>query len=130
MTQLYPSILCPKHKKVLSSKLSLSLQGLFERRKLVVATQLTMAILGKEGKLVDGRFELLISRERRAPQPSPMPDWLPTASGQQPSPSRCVTKSPSLLDLPCLLAGFRRPLQHSSVEKEVAPLRVLFGLLE
>jgi hypothetical protein len=43
----------------------------------VVATQLTMAILGKEGKLVDGRFELLISRERRASQPSPMPDWLP-----------------------------------------------------
>jgi len=56
-----------------------NLQGLFERHKLVVATQLTMAILGKEGKLVDGRFELLISRERRAPQASPMPDWLPDA---------------------------------------------------
>ena len=57
-----------------------SLQGLFERHKLVVATQLTMAILGKEGKLGASRFELLINRERRPTMPSPLPDWLPDAA--------------------------------------------------
>lgn len=55
-------------------------QGLFERHKLIVATQLTMAILGREGKLLDGRFELLINRERRVSMPSPLPDWLPDSA--------------------------------------------------
>ena len=36
-----------------------------------------MAILGKEGKLADGRFELLINRERRPNMASPLPDWMP-----------------------------------------------------
>ena len=45
-----------------------------------MATQMAMAILGKEGKLADGRFELLINRERRPNMPSPLPDWLPDSA--------------------------------------------------
>ena len=52
-------------------------QGLFERHKIVVATQLTMAILKKEDKLPEGRFELMMSPPRRVPMQSPLPDWLP-----------------------------------------------------
>ena len=52
-------------------------QGLFERHKLVVAAQLTMAILKKAGRLALGRFELLMSPPKRVPSQSPMPDWLP-----------------------------------------------------
>ena len=52
-------------------------QGLFERHKLVFATQLAMAIIKRDSNLASGRFDLLLVPPKRVAMQSPMPDWLP-----------------------------------------------------
>lgn len=63
-----PGMLCPTHHVS---------QGLFERHKLALATQLTMAILRKSNTSAMSAFALLMAPMKRATGPSPLPEWLP-----------------------------------------------------
>ena len=52
--------------------------GLFERHKLIVASQLTMAVLKKEGKLQQAKFDWLLRGPRVAGTDNPLAEWIPT----------------------------------------------------
>ena len=54
----------------------LSLQGLFERHKLIVATQLCIAILKGEGKLNAQKFEYLLKGPRAQGVDNPLKDFV------------------------------------------------------
>jgi len=50
--------------------------GLFERHKLIVAAQLTMAVLKKQGKLQPVLFDWLLKGHRVAGVDNPLPEWV------------------------------------------------------
>jgi dynein heavy chain, axonemal len=52
-------------------------QGLFERHKLIVATQLCMAVLRSRGELCRTKFEYLLRAPREMGVASPLSDWVP-----------------------------------------------------
>ena len=52
-------------------------QGLFERHKLIVATQLAMVVLRKLGELPAAKFDFLLRCPRRHGIPNPIVEWLP-----------------------------------------------------
>eukprot|EP00232_Nephroselmis_pyriformis_P019075 CAMPEP_0182900652 /NCGR_PEP_ID=MMETSP0034_2-20130328/28990_1 /TAXON_ID=156128 /ORGANISM="Nephroselmis pyriformis, Strain CCMP717" /LENGTH=4527 /DNA_ID=CAMNT_0025034901 /DNA_START=131 /DNA_END=13711 /DNA_ORIENTATION=+ len=54
--------------------------GLFERHKLIVATQLCMVILKQRGELDQGHFDYLLRGPRVTGSDNPMPDWLADSS--------------------------------------------------
>lgn len=112
--------------------LSAGVQGLFERHKLVVATQLAMAILRKEGNLTNEKVELLMSPPGRVAMQSPLPGWLPDTVwaaanalkvAVSPPSRRLCSRSPGMPDVACL-PGHRRvpPAARRSpgLRKEVA----------
>lgn len=51
-------------------------QGLFERHKLIVATQLCMAILKNRGELKTDKFEFLLRGPRVAGVENPLIEWV------------------------------------------------------
>ena len=53
------------------------LQGLFERHKLIVATQLAMLVLRKAGELSAQKFDFLLRGPQRAGVTNPVVEWLP-----------------------------------------------------
>ena len=50
--------------------------GLFERHKLIVASQLTMSVLRKQDKLQQGKFEWLLKGPRVLGVENPLPEWI------------------------------------------------------
>jgi hypothetical protein len=54
-------------------------QGLFERHKLIVATQLCMAVLRSKGELQRTKFEFLLRGPREQGGDNPVGDWVSTA---------------------------------------------------
>ena len=52
-------------------------QGLFERHKLIVATQLAMLVLRKAGELSAQKFDFLLRGPQRAGVSNPIAEWLP-----------------------------------------------------
>lgn len=52
-------------------------QGLFERHKLIVATQLAMVVLRKAGELPAAKFDFLLRCPRHPGIPNPIVEWLP-----------------------------------------------------
>jgi len=52
--------------------------GLFERHKLIVASQLTMMVLKKQGKLPGTQFDWLLKGPRVAGVDNPLPEWVST----------------------------------------------------
>ncbi len=52
-------------------------QGLFERHKLIVATQLAMLVLRKAGELSAQKFDFLLRGPQRAGVSNPIVEWLP-----------------------------------------------------
>ena len=52
-------------------------QGLFERHKLIGATQLAMLVLRKAGELSAQKFDFLLHGPQRAGVPNPIAEWLP-----------------------------------------------------
>ena len=52
-------------------------QGLFERHKLVMASQLCMAVLQKAGKLQQVKYNYLVRGLRRDTIPNAVKEWLP-----------------------------------------------------
>ncbi len=53
------------------------LQGLFERHKLIVATQLAMLVLRKAGELSAQKFDFLLRGPQRVGVTNPVVEWLP-----------------------------------------------------
>ena len=51
-------------------------QGLFERHKLIVASQLCVAVLKRSGQLSQAKFEFLLRGPRREGVENPLKDWL------------------------------------------------------
>jgi dynein heavy chain len=51
-------------------------QGLFERHKLVFASQLTFQVQRRDGSLVPAMFDFLIQGKRAAGIENPLNDWL------------------------------------------------------
>ena len=51
-------------------------QGLFERHKLILATQLCVAVLKKAGKLQAAKFDFLVRGLRAATVLNPLRDWI------------------------------------------------------
>ena len=51
-------------------------QGLFERHKLIVASQLCIAVLKRSGQLSQAKFEFLLRGPRREGVENPLKDWL------------------------------------------------------
>jgi hypothetical protein len=54
-------------------------QGLFERHKLIVATQLCMAVLRSKGELQRTKFEFLLRGPKEMGVDNPLGDWVSTA---------------------------------------------------
>lgn len=54
----------------------LLLQGLFERHKLIVATQLCMAVLRSRGELQRAKFEFLLRGPKEMGVDNPLTDWV------------------------------------------------------
>ncbi len=54
----------------------LHLQGLFERHKLIVATQLCMAILKKNGELQQQKFDFLLRGPKVMGMENPLKEWV------------------------------------------------------
>ena len=54
----------------------LILQGLFERHKLIVATQLCMAILKKNGELQQQKFDFLLRGPKVMGMENPLKEWI------------------------------------------------------
>ena len=52
-------------------------QGLFERHKLIVATQLAMLVLRTAGELSAQKFDFLLRGPQRAGVSNPIVEWLP-----------------------------------------------------
>lgn len=52
------------------------LQGLFERHKLIVATQLCMAILKKNGELQQQKFDFLLRGPKVMGMENPLKEWV------------------------------------------------------
>lgn len=52
------------------------LQGLFERHKLIVATQLCMAVLRSKGELQHQKFEFLLRGPKEMGVDNPLGDWV------------------------------------------------------
>lgn len=52
------------------------LQGLFERHKLIVATQLCMAVLRSRGELQRQKFEFLLRGPKEMGVDNPLTDWV------------------------------------------------------
>ena len=52
------------------------LQGLFERHKLIVATQLCMAILKKNGELQQQKFDFLLRGPKVMGMENPLKEWI------------------------------------------------------
>lgn len=52
------------------------LQGLFERHKLIVATQLCMAVLRSKGELQRAKFEFLLRGPKEMGVDNPLGDWV------------------------------------------------------
>ena len=50
--------------------------GLFERHKLIVASQLTMSVLKKRGMLPAQQFDWLLRGPRVAGVDNPVPEWV------------------------------------------------------
>lgn len=53
------------------------IQGLFERHKLVMASQFCMAVLQKAGKLQQVKYNYLVRGLRKNTIPNVVKDWLP-----------------------------------------------------
>ena len=51
-------------------------QGLFERHKLIVATQLCMAILKKNGELQQQKFDFLLRGPKVMGMENPLKEWV------------------------------------------------------
>ena len=51
-------------------------QGLFERHKLIVASQLCIAVLKRAGQLSQAKFDFLLRGPRRDGVENPLHDWL------------------------------------------------------
>jgi dynein heavy chain len=51
-------------------------QGLFERHKLIVATQLCMAVLRSKGELQRAKFEFLLRGPKEMGVDNPLTDWV------------------------------------------------------
>ena len=60
----------------------LYLQGLFERHKLLVATQLCMRILKQRGELSYEKFSYLLRGGQGVSVTNPVPEWLPQSCWQ------------------------------------------------
>ena len=54
--------------------------GLFERHKLIMATQLTMGVLRQQGKLDAELFDWLLRAPRSEGMDNPLPEWLGEAN--------------------------------------------------
>lgn len=52
------------------------MQGLFERHKLIVATQLCMAVLRSRGELQRTKFEFLLCGPKEMGVDNPVRDWV------------------------------------------------------
>ena len=73
------------------------LQGLFERHKLIVATQLCMAILKKNGELQQQKFDFLLRGPKVMGMENPLKEWvLDSVWGSV----QALKASPSHLDCP------------------------------
>ena len=77
---------------------------------------MTMAILGKEGKLMDGRFELLINRERSPNVPSPLLDWLPDTAWTAANALKVFSSKPSPVPFNLTEGKFNRQTSKESQE--------------
>lgn len=68
---------------VASSHVAVStcLQGLFERHKLIVATQLCMAVLRSKGELQHQKFEFLLRGPKEMGVDNPLGDWVSEVVG-------------------------------------------------
>ena len=64
----------------LRSDVFCSSQGLFERHKLVMASQLCMAVLQKSGKLQQAKYNYLLRGPRKDGTPNAVKSWLPDAA--------------------------------------------------
>lgn len=53
------------------------LQGLFERHKLIMATQLCVAVLRRKGELQQVKFDYLLRASKVVGMPNPLPEWVP-----------------------------------------------------
>jgi hypothetical protein len=74
---------CPKPKPILAESIlamlpliSFHLQGLFERHKLIVATQLCMSILKSKGELSFLKFDYLLRGPKVMGVDNPLADWV------------------------------------------------------
>jgi dynein heavy chain len=56
--------------------LTFCVQGLFERHKLIVATQLCMAVLRSRGELQRTKFEFLLRGPKEMGGDNPLKDWV------------------------------------------------------
>ena len=66
-----------RHRRQLDTNTLMHMQGLFERHKLIVASQLCIAVLKRSGQLSQAKFEFLLRGPRREGVENPMKDWLP-----------------------------------------------------
>ncbi|KAL4450636.1 hypothetical protein ABPG77_000992 [Micractinium sp. CCAP 211/92] len=57
-------------------------QGLFERHKLLVATQLCMRVLKRKGELSHEKYDYLLKGPQVIGPPNPVADWLPSSNWQ------------------------------------------------
>ena len=60
----------------ITAECDIGLQGLFERHKLIVATQLCMAILKKNGELQQQKFDFLLRGPKVMGMENPLKEWI------------------------------------------------------
>lgn len=87
------------------------LQGLFERHKLIVATQLCMAVLRSKNELQRAKFEFLLHGPKEMGVDNPLGDWV--SKGQN---ERLHWDAACIMDaLLCFMAPIRCTLLHNEL---------------
>lgn len=69
----FNTVMCPR---IVLDCLNHVVQGLFERHKLIVATQLCMAILKKNGELQQQKFDFLLRGPKVMGMENPLKEWV------------------------------------------------------
>lgn len=69
-------VICLDNRDTRYAELFFCLQGLFERHKLIVATQLCMAILKKNGELQQQKFDFLLRGPKVMGMENPLKEWV------------------------------------------------------
>lgn len=110
---------------VIASRLTYALdfsQGLFERHKLIVATQLCMAILKKNGELQQQKFDFLLRGPKVMGMENPLKEWVLDSTWG----SVQALKASKLPSMTCMLQGLSTCIKHTTAKAVLADVYMQF----